>query len=235
MRNTKFVPGEYYHIYSRTILNVPEFKNYQNADKLFKTFLLANSTNSGRAFDYLRNDRSPKLEKAIEIAKDGKRLVDILCYVIMPDHYHLLIKELKNSGITNFIRKCNISIAKYINIKNNRRGTLFESRFQSKHIDSNEYLLHLSVYIHLNPLDFISGRDWRENKLKDWPSIKNKLIQYPWSSLRSFLNEDDKNPIISGEEIILSQFNSRNEYESFLREWAEEGFEVDKIKGMLID
>lgn len=235
MRKVKFVRGEYYHIYSRTILNVPEFKNYQNADKLFKTFLLANSMNSGRAFDYLRNDRSPKLEKAIEIARDGKRLVDILCYVIMPDHYHLLIKELKDSGITNFIRKCNISIAKYINIKNNRRGTLFESRFQSKHIDSNEYLLHLSVYIHLNPLDFISGRDWRENKLKDWPSIKNKLIQYPWSSLRSFLDEGNENPIISGEEIILSQFSNRNEYELFLREWAEEGFEVDKIKDMLID
>lgn len=235
MRKVKFVRGEYYHIYSRTILNAPEFKNYQNADKLFKTFLLANSTNSGRAFDYLRNDRSPKLEKAIEIAKEGKRLVGILCYVIMPDHYHLLIKELKDSGITNFIRKCNISIAKYINIKNNRRGTLFESRFQSKHIDSNEYLLHLSVYIHLNPLDFISGRDWRENKLKDWPSIKNKLIRYPWSSLRSFLDEGNENPIISGEEIILKQFSNRNEYGLFLREWAEEGFEVDKIKDMLID
>lgn len=159
--------------------------------------------------------------------------MDVLCYCIMPDHYHLLIKELKDNNISNFIRKCNISISKYVNIKNDRRGTLFESRFNSKHIDTNEYLLHLSLYIHLNPLDFISGRGWRENKLKDWTSAKKKLLDYPWSSLKSYINDNYKDSIISGAEIIMDQFDSGKDYEQFLKNWSEES--LDRMKDFIID
>ena len=223
IRKEKFITGEHYHIYSRTILNVPEFKNNSNAKKLHQAFLLGNSTNSGQAFGYLRDNKdNPKaLEKAIEISQKGKKLVDILCYSIMPDHYHLLLKELKNNGVTDFVRRCNTSIAKYINVKNNRLGSLFESNFKAKHIDTNEYLLHLSVYINLNPLDFISGKEWRFNKLKKWALIKQKLINYPWSSAKFFLNEHQHDLILSGTEIILSQFKNTNDYERFVREWSE--------------
>ena len=157
--------------------------------------MLANSTKSSQAFEYLRNNNKPvyetglraRLNNALEIARSGEKLVDVLCYVIMPDHYHLLIREVKEKGITEFIRKCNISIANYINKTKNRRGAIFEGRFKSKHIDSNEYLRHLSLYIHLNPLDFIAGKDWREHKLENFSKYKERLLNYPWSSLSFFL------------------------------------------------
>lgn len=233
IRKEKFCPGEYYHIYSRTILNVPEFKDYKNAQKLCRAFLLANSTSSGEAFDYLRTNRNSSLEKALEIVKQGDKLVDVVCYSIMPDHYHLLLKELKDNGIIDFIRKCNTSIAKYINIKNERSGVLFESRFKSKHVSSNDYLLHLSLYIHLNPLDFLDGKDWRFNKLKDWHSKKNKLLNYQWSSLKSFLDDNSEDKIISGTEIVLDQFKNKKEYELFLREWSEESF--SRINDLILE
>src|SRR3989344_3213355 len=155
MRKEKFVQEEYYHIYNRTIANYRIFNDEKSAAKLSQGFLLANSTKSSKAFKCLRNNQ-PKAtcdvalgwEKALETLKQGEKLVDLLCYVIMPDHYHLLVKERKENGIINFVRKCDISISKYINTKNNRKGPLFESRFKSKHIDSNEYLVHSSVYIH---------------------------------------------------------------------------------------
>jgi putative transposase len=203
------------------VLNVPEFKKKENANKLVQAFLLANSTKSGQAFNYLRNDRSATLEKALEVIKEGRKLVDVLCYTIMPDHYHLLLRQLTEGGITEFIRKCNTSIAKYINIKNNRTGSLFESCFKSKYINSNEYLLHLSLYIHLNPLDFIDNKNWRYNKLRDWRFKKEKLLNYPWSSLKKFLNKDYKDPILSGIKMISNQFNNSREYELFLKEWSE--------------
>jgi len=234
LRKEKFVPDEYYHIYSRIILSIPEFQDNNNANKLAQTFLLANSVESTKAFDYLRTNDNPRFEKAVEIAKQGEKFVDILCYAIMHDHYHLLVKELKENGITSFIRRCNTSISKYINKKTDRRGPLFESRFKSKHIDSNEYLLHLSVYIHLNPLDFISGREWRENKLKDWLVVKEKLLLYPWSSLKHFLYKEQENMIVSGTDIILNQFNNEKEYELFLQEWAEL-IKDDNFKNILID
>lgn len=229
LRKEKFLIGEYYHIYSRTIFNIPEFKNKDNANKLAQTFLLANSTKSGQAFDYLRNNINTSLKDALKISQSGEKLTEVLCYAIMPDHYHLLMKEIKEKGITDFIRKCNTSIAKYINTKTERRGPLFESRFKSKQVDSNDYLLHLSVYIHLNPLDFLDSKDWRKNKTKDWKNAMEKILNYPWSSIKHFISNPSSTPdfdediysnIISGTEIITGQFNGKNDYEIFLQEFA---------------
>ncbi|MBU1159620.1 MAG: transposase [Patescibacteria group bacterium] len=233
MRKTPFVVGEYYHIYSRTILNVPEFRDNRNAERIAKAFLIANSTKSSEAFLFLKNNRNATINDALEIVRQGEKLVDVLCYCIMPDHYHLLLKELKEGGISNFIRKSNISISKYINIKNNRRGVLFESRFNSKHINTNNYLLHLSLYIHLNPLDILSGRDWRIHKAKDWLAKREELLGYPWSSLKTYLDNNHKDLIISGTEIIMDQFNSGKEYEQFLHDWSEESF--SGIKDFIIE
>jgi len=222
LRKEKFVAGEYYHVYNRILFNTPLFKNTGNCDRLSQAFLLANSTQSTQAFQFLRNNQNATIEDALEIAKSGEKLVDVVCYVIMPDHYHLLLKEKINGGITSFIHKCNISVAKYINIKTKRRGPLFENLFKSKHIANNEYLLHLSLYIHLNPLDFLEGKQWREHKIKNWDQVKDKLIYYPYSSLKNFLNKNPKDKITSGIEIITNQFKNIEEYELFLRNWSGE-------------
>lgn len=232
MRKEEFVLEEYYHIYSRTILNIPEFEDFENALKLSQAFLLANSTESTKAFECFRNSKNTNWRKSVEIAWRGDKLVDVLAYAIMPDHYHLLVKEKQENGVSNFLQKCNTSIAKYINTKKERRGSLFEGPFKAKHIDSNNYLLHLSLYIHLNPLDFIDSKNWREGGLKNWTSKKKKLLAYPWSSLKSFLYEDYEDWILSGTEIIRDQFKDRKDYEKFLREWSTENLE--NIKEMAI-
>ena len=236
MRKAPFVPGEYYHIYNRTILNIPEFKENNNCNRLLQAFLLANSTKSGPAFEYLRNNSKPTsdvgsallLNNALEIARSGEKLVDVLCYAIMPDHYHLLIREVKEKGITEFIRKSNISIAKYVNKIKERKGTIFEGLFKSKHIDSNEYLRHLSLYIHLNPLDFIAGKDWRKHKLENFNKHRNKLLDYRWSSLSFFLN-NTPNDIISGYEIITNQFKNNDDYEFYLKSWTNDFIDNDLL------
>lgn len=233
IRKEKFVPGEYYHIFSRTILNVPEFKDYSNAKRLLLAFLIANSTKSSEGFQFLRNNKNASFEDVNKIIKDGKKLVDILCFSIMPDHYHLLIKEKEENGITNFILKCNTSIAKYVNIKNDRKGSLFENTFKAKHINSNEYLLHLSLYIHLNPLDFLMNKNWRIHGLKNWNEAKKKLIDYPWSSIKYFLIKNHYNPIISGSKILKEQFTDEKEYESFLRDWSEGS--INKIENFILE
>jgi putative transposase len=232
-RKEQFAPGEYYHIYSRTIFNIPEFEDYENALKLNQAFLLANSTESTKAFDYLRTFNKATWRKSIEIAWRGDKFADVVSYVIMPDHYHLLLKEVRENGITDFLRSCNTSIAKYINIKKDRRGPLFESSFKSKHIDSNEYLLHLSLYIHLNPLDFIDNKNWRHGQLKNWHLKKKALLKYPWSSLKNFIYDDFEDLILSGTEIILDQFKSKKDYESFLKDWSEG--DLEKINDVVID
>jgi len=230
MRKEKFIPNEYYHIYNRTIMNVPVFKNSQNAKRIKQSMLFANSTISSKIFQFLRDSEKQseiKFIEAVNMLTKGEKLVDILCYAIMPDHYHMLIKERVDGGIINFVRKCDISITKHINTRDKRRGPIFESLFKSKHLDSNEYLTHLSTYIHLNPLDVISGKEWRNHKLENWSKIRKKIIDYPWSSLKFFL-EDKPDPIVSGEKAILEQFKNKKDYESFLREWSEDSFNNTK-------
>ncbi|MBU3925795.1 transposase [Patescibacteria group bacterium] len=233
IRKEKFAPGEYYHIFSRTILNANQFKDYSNAKRLLLAFLIANSTKSSEGFQSLRNNKNATLKDLNKIVKDGKKLVDILCYSIMPDHYHLLVMEKEENGITNFVLKCNTSIAKYINIKNDRKGPLFENTFKAKHIDSNEYLLHLSLYIHLNPLDFLINKNWRIHKLKNWDESKRKLINYPWSSIKHFLIKNQEDFILSGDKIIKDQFSNEKEYESFLKEWSEDS--INKIEDFILE
>lgn len=232
-RKEKFIPEEYYHIYNRTLFNRPEFTDHKNSKRLKQAFLLANSTHSSRAFQFLRDNKDAAIKDVIEIAARGEKLVDVLCYTIMPNHYHLLLKERQEKGISSFIHKCNISVAKYINIKNNRSGPLFESLFKSKHITTNDYLLHLSLYIHLNPLDFLIGKQWREHRIRNWGQIKNKLINYPYSSLKNFLDVNNEDKIISGKEIITDQFKNTKEYELFLKEWSEES--LDLVSDFVID
>ncbi len=233
MRKEAFIPGEYYHVYGRVLFNAPEFQDGKNAQRLIQALILANSTKSGEAFQCLRNNDDVSLKQPVEIAKSGEKITDILCYAVMPDHYHLLLHERVENGISRFIHKCNVSVAKYINIKNNRRGPLFENRFNAKRVSTNDYLLHLSLYIHLNPLDFLIGREWRENKLKNWPLAKKKLLSYPWSSLKAFLQDDYSDPVISKTEIIRQQFDNHLDYENFLKEWSKNSSE--KLTEILID
>lgn len=233
IRKEKFVPGEYYHVYNRTLANTFIFNDNKNCERLMQAFLLANSTKSTGAFQFLRNNPDATINDALEIARKGEKLVDVLCYTIMPDHYHLLLMEKSENGISKFIHKCNMSVAKYVNIKTDRRGPLFESVFKSKYISTNNYLLHLSLYIHLNPLDFLVSKQWREHKIQNWDKIKNKLIGYPHSSLKSFLDKNHDDKIISGTEIITDQFKDSKEYEEFLREWSEEN--KNTINDAIID
>lgn len=229
-RKETFFPGEYYHVYSRTILSLPEFKDFKIAQKLANSFLLANSTESTKAFEYLRTYNKATFAKSVEIAWNGDKFVDVVAYAIMPDHYHLLVKERIENGVSNFLQRCNTSISKYISIKKERRGPLFEGPFNAKHIDSNEYLLHLSLYIHLNPLDFLDSKNWRKGNLKNWKSKKSKLLKYPWSSLKSYIFDDYDDWILSGTKIIKDQFKngkkySEKDYEKFLKEWSKGSLE----------
>ena len=74
----------------------------------------------------------------------------------------------------------------------------------------------------MNPLDFIIGKGWRRGKVRNWNSTKEKLYKYPWSSLKSFIDNNHQDPIISGLEVITSQFNKKTTYESYMRGWSDD-------------
>lgn len=133
-----------------------------------------------------------------------KEVVRIYCYCLMPNHFHLLVQQLEDNGITALLRKVSDSYTRYFNTKYERVGSLFQGPFKAKLIESDEYLLQLSKYIHKNPFEFPHGV-WEGDK-------------YPYSSYGFYLS-GEPHPFCNTD-FILSYFSRTNPHLSY-REFVE--------------
>ena len=120
------------------------------------------------------------------IQQERDLLVNIHGWVLMKNHYHLLISERIEGGITLFLRKLNIGYANYFNERYDRVGTLFQGRTKKILVGRHEHVLYLLHYIHLNPLDYLKGaQDWRVRSRGSVRSVREALAyldSYRWSS-----------------------------------------------------
>lgn len=139
----------------------------------------------------------------------------------MPNHVHFLIKEIKENGITTFMRKFQNSYAKYFNIKTKRNGSLFQSMFKAVRILTEEQLLHVNRYIHLNPVTALMLKNIEE------------LSDYPWSSYPDYLEKRSLG-IISTEE-VFSFFKSKDKFVKFTKDQIDYQRKLDKIKHLLLE
>lgn len=148
----------------------------------------------------------------------NKKIVEINCYCLMPNHFHFLLRQLVDGGITEFLSKLSNSYTKYFNTKNKRVGPLLQGEFKSVLVESNEQLLHLSRYIHLNPL--VSG-------------FIDILKEYQWSSYPEYIGISTQQ--VCTKDIILDQFKLKEDYQKFVMAQANYGTELEIIKHKLLE
>lgn len=188
LRKTTFAPKEVYHLYTRGVDKRLIFDDIKSKERFQLSLFLGNNTqklNIEEVWEVYRNKN--RIYKDFSITDP---LVDIFAYCLMDNHVHLLVREKKVGGISNFARKIFTSHASYFNKKNERTGTLFESRFKSKHVDNDAYFRHLFSYIHLNPLKFIDPH-WKEKPL-DTQTVREYaefLESYSYSSYKDHAGE----------------------------------------------
>lgn len=173
----KFYTGEIYHIYNRGVEKREIFLDHSYYLRFFQTL------------DYYRHKRFIRLSfrlkeiKTLEASKKGELLVKLFGYCLMPNHFHLLIKQNAASGISKYLNDLSNSFARYFNIRNVRTGPLFQSPFKAKPIETWESFLQVSRYIHLNPVELFhlhpSGAIW------------DFLVNYPYSSLRDYVKREE--------------------------------------------
>lgn len=206
----KIAPGEYYHIYNRGVDKRIIVKDRQDAERFMQSLEFFNSKKpiiSLREFISSENDKN---------IKPDEKLVEIICYDLNPNHYHLLLKEIHEGGISEFMKRLGGGYTWYFNNKHKRSGALFQGRFKSVHIKSNEQLLHVSVYINLNDKAHkISG--------STAGNVKSSWNEYMGKSVRN----------ICTKEIILGQFRSVKEYKDFAESSLKEILKAKKDKGGL--
>jgi len=129
-----------------------------------------------------------------------KRIVDIHGWCLMKNHYHLLLSETVEGGLTRFLRKLNVGYAMYFNEKYRRSGTLFQGRTKKIRINNDAYFLHILHYIHLNPLDFLKGAEvWRTLEIKDSKKALGHLEKYRWSSYLDYCGRKNFPSVITKE------------------------------------
>lgn len=183
-RHQKFVPGEFYHIYNRGVDKQPIFKNNRDWQVLQRLLYLRNAKDSN-----LRVERVEK--KALAEIDRGEALVNICAYAMMPNHFHLLLQEKEEGGITKFMSKLLTSYSMYFNKKYERSGPVMCRPFRSKHVESDEYMRWLISYIHLNPLE-----------LKHTEGDYDFLINYKYASFRDYYKADSETAAILNKEAL---------------------------------
>ena len=173
-RKVVFANGEYYHIFNRGVEKRPTFTTKYEFLRAVDSINFYRFGNLPiRYSKYLSLDKNKKAE-FLKNLNDKELQVEIVAYCLMGNHFHLLLKQLKENGIVKFMAKFTNSYTKYFNTKHERVGPLFQGVFKAVHIESDEQLLHLSRYVHLNPVTNF--------KIK-----ADELGSYQWSSYPQYL------------------------------------------------
>jgi putative transposase len=130
------------------------------------------------------------------------RFVELTCFCLMPNHFHLIVKEVEENGTARYMQKVLNSYTKYYNTKYHKSGHLFQGPYKAVHVENNNQLLHLSAYIHRNP-----------RELKEW--FKKEDI-YPWSSYQDFIGINRFEKLLVPD-IINGQFENKEDYDEFVK------------------
>lgn len=154
---------------------------------------------------------------SLEQVDNRIRLVDVLAFVFMPNHLHLLLRQLMPAGISNFLKKFGTGRAMHFNAKYERKGTLFQGRFNASHIDGDEYLKTVFVYIHTNPASLIEP-GWKEKGIVNMEKVKKFLEEYRWSSYPDYLGKKNF-PSITERDFITKSFGGPAEIKNFVDAW----------------
>ncbi len=159
-----------------------------------------------------------KMADIVSRPSNFARLVDIHGWCIMDNHYHLLLSERIDGGISLFLRKLNVGYAKYFNERYKRVGTLFQGRTKKILIDTDKHFSHILNYIHFNPLDQINNaREWRSRKVHNVNEALEHLKKYRWSSFLDY-SEIRNFPSILTTSLFRDVFNNnyREQAERYL-------------------
>ena len=194
MRNIKFTTGEFYHIYNRGVDKRSIFMDVEDLCRFLKSMNDFNVPDPiGSIFEnsfYQLGSRAPKSSK----------LVNFITYCLNQNHYHFILEPLVDDGIQKFMHKLSTGYTNYFNEKYKRNGSLFQGKYKAVHINSDEYLLHLSVYVNLNYKVHKSlNKKWMEN--------------LPISSFDEYIGKTEK--IFCVKNIVLEQFSNSKEYRNF--------------------
>lgn len=232
MERPNFITDEIYHIYGRGVEKRVVFMDNKDYYRAIHDLYEFNDMRPAQAAYHHIQSSEVRLQK-IE-GRERELLVEILCFCLMPNHYHLMLRQKRDGGITEFMRKLGTGYTNYFNIKYNRVGHLFQGKFQAVHIEKQAHLLYLPHYIHLNPLDLYMP-EWRDRKIRNVTKALKFLESYRWSSYLDMIGKKNFSSV-SQREFLAQIYGSRTsrDYKNVVREWLDD-FDVVALDGVTLE
>ncbi len=219
-RLVPLVNNEIYHVYNRGINRQPTFTNKREHQRAINTLMFYRYIKPPLSLSKFLRLESDRQNDMLNLLSKGGQLIRILCYCLMPNHFHLLLKQEKNNGISKFLSNMQNSYTRYFNTRHDRDGSLFLDQFKAVRIETDEQLLHVSRYIHLNP--------YTAFLIKSPEKLKN----YHWSSFQNYAEEAYSNVDTS---IILEFFKTKKSYRKFVYDQADYQRDLKKIEHLLLE
>ena len=214
LKRRLFKKGQIYHICNKSIANYKIFGRTSTVIRFIHTLDFYNNSNLSKRFSNAKRENKYTFNKLI--LPKPNRLLKIIAFCVMPDHYHLLIKLLKNDILSKYINNLQNSFTRYFNIKMKRKGPLWQSRFRSVEVKTDEQLLHVSRYIHLNPTT---------------ANLVNKPEDWEYSSYTDYVNNDK----ILGEVMNEITIKDPKKYKQFCENNIEYQKKLKKIRKLLLE
>ena len=213
MKKGKFLKGAIFHVCNKSIANYGIFKDPNNAKRFLETLDYYNGITT-QSFSKSIKENKYSFQNLLHPKEDRK--IKFICYCIMPDHYHLLVKMMENQTFSKYMNDIENSFTRYFNLKFSRKGPLWQSDFKAVRIRNNKQLLHVSRYIHLNPTTAY---------------LVDKPEEWPFSSYKDFIH--DKNILSS--QMIEIEISNPFHYKQFVEDQIDYQRKLKFIKKMMLD
>jgi len=219
-RKIVFRNEQIYHVFNRGVERRTVFTNRKELERAKQLIKFYRHKDIPIRFSQVMNQPEEIKNKILEKLYRTNQQVDIISYCLMPNHFHFILKQNTENGVARFISNFTNAYTKYFNTKHKRIGPLFQGIFKALIVETDEQLIHLSRYIHLNP---VSSSIIKEDQ----------LTIYPYSSLMEYLLLS--NDEISKTDVVLSMFKTSEKYRDFVINQLEYAKRLDEIKHLVLE
>ncbi len=203
MKKPVFADGHIYHVYNRGVDKRDVFLDDMDYFRFVNHLYELNDGNQVRNVQYYLNHKTGNVEaRKLFGIQEREVLVEVLVFTLMPNHFHLMLRQVQENGIVRFMQKLGTGYTMYFNKKYERVGCLFQGPFKAAHIIEEAHLIHLPHYIHTNPLILKYG---------GLTSIFSSLIDYRWSSFPDYIGRKNF-PHVTERGFLLDIFGGEEKY-----------------------
>jgi len=236
-REQQLITDEVYHVVLKRIENELLFEDIDDYYRGIFSIYEFNTTKpvTIRERRKIREQLKKEIRDPVSVTDERDRLVDVLAFCLMPNHIHLLLRQLKDGGITKYVNKMGAGYPAYFKQKHNidQKGYFFQGRFVAVHIKDNKQLTTVFIYIHANPISLIEP-GWKKSGINAPEKVIKFLEGYKWSSYLDYFGKKNF-PSVTERGIIMSLIGDENKCKEVINNWVKYKGKIQEYEELALE